>query len=61
MVNDSLLKAIPTLIRNHFSEQILNKHCICAIGYGSAIFPQTTTTQSSVNNTIDVILVVNNR
>lgn len=50
----SLLQ-LPSILRTHFSSQLLNKHCVCAIGYGSGVFPQSA---KPGQNTIDLIIVV---
>ena len=55
MVNEKVVKRIPALLINHFSERVLNKHSVCAIGYGSGVFPQSS---QQTNNTVDVMLIV---
>ena len=55
MIHDKIVKRLPKLLVTHFSEPILNQHSVCAIGYGSGVFPQSS--QSS-NNAVDVMLIV---
>lgn len=55
MANEKIIRVLPTIVASHFSESILNRHCICAIGYGSGVFPQSS---QPTNNTIDLMLIV---
>lgn len=58
MASEKIVKRLPRLLMGHFSEAILHKHSICAIGYGSGVFPQSS---QVMNNTVDVMLIVKNR
>ena len=70
MVNKKIVQILPQLITKHFSDSLLRKHSICVIGYGSGIFPQTSSNTNNNNNnsstslssnTIDLIMIVKNR
>lgn len=51
-----LASKLPQIVKEHFSETLLNKHVVCVIGYGSGVFPQTQVQKHK--NTIDLLMVV---
>ena len=55
--HNRIREVLPSLLRNHFSPDILNTNVKCVIGYGSGVFPQLA---KSTQNTVDLIMIVNN-
>ena len=48
---------LPTLIKKHFTAELLTSDVKCVIGYGSGVFPQLA---KPTQNTVDLIMIVKN-
>ena len=48
---------LPSILKTHFGETLLQKHAVSVVGYGSGVFPQSA---KPTNNTIDIIIIVRN-
>lgn len=57
MQSKAIGKLLPRLLKKHFPSSILSGHVKSIIAYGSGVFPQTT---KITNNTIDMIILVEN-
>ncbi len=59
MANPQIVKILPSLLKQHFTEPVIKNHMVNVIGYGSGVFPQQNN-QIKNNNTIDLIIITKN-
>ena len=54
MANPNLIKSLPSILKNHFTDSFVERNISSVIAYGSGVFPQQ---KKMIQNTIDLIVV----